>query len=68
LITGRYHQIRAQLSYINHPVLGDVKYKSKELKNHIFLNSYFLEFDHPIKKERLKIFSCISFDERELNL
>lgn len=26
LLTGRFHQIRAQLSYINHPLVGDGKY------------------------------------------
>jgi 23S rRNA pseudouridine1911/1915/1917 synthase len=29
LKTGRFHQIRAQLSHIGHPVLGDVKYGAK---------------------------------------
>ena len=26
LITGRTHQIRVHLSYINHPIIGDSKY------------------------------------------
>ena len=29
LITGRKHQIRAQLSHIGHPVAGDRKYGSR---------------------------------------
>lgn len=29
LLTGRFHQIRAQLSGIGHPILGDVKYGGK---------------------------------------
>lgn len=28
LYTGRFHQIRAQLSFIGHPILGDLKYGS----------------------------------------
>lgn len=28
--TGRYHQIRAQLSFIGHPILGDSKYGTEE--------------------------------------
>lgn len=30
LETGRFHQIRAQLSAIGHPIVGDIKYGSKE--------------------------------------
>ena len=31
LITGRFHQIRAQLSAVGHPILGDVKYGASEV-------------------------------------
>lgn len=31
LKTGRSHQIRAQLSHIGHPIVGDVKYGAKEI-------------------------------------
>lgn len=30
LITGRKHQIRASLSYLNHPIINDVKYGAKQ--------------------------------------
>lgn len=39
LITGRTHQIRAHLSYIRHPILGDVKYGDKGL-NEQFNKTY----------------------------
>ncbi|MDR2600592.1 MAG: RluA family pseudouridine synthase, partial [Oscillospiraceae bacterium] len=49
LITGRTHQIRAQLAYIGFPIVGDDKYGSKrinkELKaKHQALCSYKLVF------------------------
>jgi len=46
--TGRKHQLRRQLSFIRHPILGEKKYtnkglnKSKEL--HLMLHAYKVEF------------------------
>lgn len=35
LITGKSHQIRAQLAALGHPLLGDPKYGSRELNKHL---------------------------------
>jgi 23S rRNA pseudouridine1911/1915/1917 synthase len=55
LITGRFHQIRCQFSYHNHPLMGDTKYgKIKNNKNFFLgLYAYQLCFNHPTKKEEM---------------
>ena len=54
LITGRYHQIRAQLSAIGCPVLGDEKYGSKKSwPKGIALHHSEMRFEHPVTKESL---------------
>lgn len=52
LITGRFHQIRAQLSNIDHPIIGDIKY-GKIKSNLLYLYAYKLEFIHPVKKDKM---------------
>ena len=46
LLTGRTHQIRVHMSYINHPIVGDAKYGNfavnKEFKEQYRFNSQFL--------------------------
>lgn len=53
LHTGRYHQIRAQFSYIGSPVVGDVKYGSKKhyFTQKIALHHACMCFPHPITKK-----------------
>ncbi|MCF0106732.1 MAG: RluA family pseudouridine synthase [Holdemanella sp.] len=53
LMTGRFHQIRATLGFLNHPLLGDVKYGYKGNVKQINLQAYKLIFDDiniPIQK------------------
>ena len=47
-VTGRKHQLRKQLSIINHPIFGDEKYsndkKYKRLNKDLMLHSYEIKF------------------------
>ncbi len=54
LITGRHHQIRAQLAAIGCIVKGDVKYGAKRGNENrsIHLHAWQLAFDHPVSGER----------------
>lgn len=52
LKTGRHHQIRLQLSNINHPLYGDQRYGLGE-KVQLALYAYKLCFTHPVSKEEL---------------
>ncbi len=53
LMTGRHHQIRSQLSAINSPIVGDLKYgyKRSSPDGSIFLHSFQLAFSHPKTNE-----------------
>lgn len=54
LHTGRSHQIRVQMSSVNCPVYGDMRYGGeKAVKGHLALWAYHLAFTHPVTKERL---------------
>lgn len=62
--TGRTHQIRAHMEYVNHPVVGDKLYncglsKDDDVSNLLnldrqFLHSYKIGFNHPVTGEYLQ--------------
>ncbi|HEY0428833.1 MAG TPA: RluA family pseudouridine synthase [Pyrinomonadaceae bacterium] len=77
--TGRTHQIRVHLAYINHPVVGDETYNAgrdktvKDLNvrraiaglNRFFLHAEKLSFTHPATGERLNFTAPLPADLEE---
>ena len=61
LFTGRFHQIRAQMAFIGHPIIGDKKYGASTLlaNREIALYAHCLIFEHPITREEVFIKSPI---------
>ncbi|MBQ3635609.1 MAG: RluA family pseudouridine synthase [Bacteroidales bacterium] len=57
LLTGRHHQIRAQLARAGMPIRGDLKYGAKRSNEGggINLHSRRLEFEHPVSHEQIVI-------------
>lgn len=59
LKTGRFHQIRAQLSKIGSTIIGDLKYGASQPNPDasVCLHSYFTAFNHPVKQEEIRLFA-----------
>ena len=69
LLTGRFHQIRAQLSHLGHPIVRDRKYGAKkpaaDSAAGIALCACELRFLHPKTKEEM-VFTLDQIPNRSL--
>lgn len=54
LVTGRKNQIRSQMEFIGHPIVGDKKYGANEEYKRIALHAHKLEFYHPVSHKLIK--------------
>ena len=64
LLTGRHHQIRAQLAATGSPVKGDLKYGSPRSNpdGSISLHARLVEFIHPVSKELISVTAPVPGD------
>ncbi len=62
LLTGRKHQIRAQLSALGHSIKGDLKYGARRSNpdGGISLLARKIEFTHPVSKEQISLEAPLS--------
>ena len=65
LITGKFHQIRAQLAHIGCPIIGDAHYGSTKSykENAVCLHARELKLLHPITQEPLTFAADVPDDE-----
>ena len=61
--TGRTHQIRVHMKYLNHPIIGDTVYGNRsDFAERQMLHAYNLKFLHPITEEKMDILAKIPED------
>jgi len=65
LLTGRHHQIRAQLAAINCPIKGDVKYgdRRRNPDRSIHLHAHTISFAHPVSGQTEKIIAPLPTED-----
>ena len=64
--TGRTHQIRVHLAFIDHPILGDAKYGKREGFSRLALHAVALGFYHPSTRELMNFSSPIPDEFKKL--
>ncbi|MCL1972917.1 MAG: RluA family pseudouridine synthase [Endomicrobia bacterium] len=71
IITGRTHQIRSHMKYINHPVIGDSQYggpetvEGKEYRRQM-LHAYSVTFTHPKTCKQAEFHAKLPADMKEI--
>ncbi len=66
LITGRFHQIRAQLSHIGFPIKGDVKYGARRANKDrsIHLTCYSIKFKVKASNKEIHSFAVLNLEDK----
>ncbi len=64
MLTGRHHQIRAQLAALGSPIKGDVKYGARRSNKDrsIHLHAWKLKFRHPVSSEIVNLIAELPAD------
>ena len=65
LLTGRHHQIRAQLAAVGCPIKGDLKYGARRSNagGGISLHSRCVRFEHPVRHEVVEVTAPVPSDD-----
>jgi 23S rRNA pseudouridine1911/1915/1917 synthase len=72
IITGRTHQIRSHMKYINHPVVGDQQYGGSEVSidgqkySRQMLHAYHVTFTHPRTSKPIEFKAKLPNDMKEI--
>ena len=66
LETGRKNQIRASLSHVGLPILGDLKYGASKKSNRLYLHASKLSLIHPVTHKKYQFVSKVPKEFQEV--